>query len=127
MSLFEAIALHVYNDSEFQKPIRHYALNRLQEEPPLDKDEDEDEARSFRACVAAMRQGLWISELAEPLFGALAEILNIQLTISQCNEAEGRLRHTTYGNEGTPIHLLRVQENRFTLVEEEACSLSPRS
>ena len=125
MSLFEVIALHVYKDSEFQKPIRHYALNRLQEEPPLDKDEDE--ARFFHACVAAMRQeGLWISELAEPLFGAVAELLDIQLTITQYDEAEGRLRHTTYGNEGTPLHLLRVQENRFTLVEE-ACSLSPRS
>lgn len=125
MSLFEAIALHVYNDSEFQKPIRYYAMNRLQEEPPLDKDEDE--ARSFRACVAAMRQeGLWISELAEPLFGALAEILNIQLTITQYDETEGRLRRTTYGTQGTPLHLLRVQENRFTLVED-ACSPSPRS
>ena len=110
-SLFEAIALHVYNDSEFQKPIRHYALNRLQEEPPLDKDE----ARFFLTSVAAMRQGLWISELAEPLFGAVAELLDIQLTITQYrqDESDGRIHRTTYGEQGTPIHLVRVQENLF--------------
>lgn len=123
-SLFETLALHIYKDSEFQKPIRQFALNRLQEEPP--EHLDKDARRFFHACVAAMRQeGLWISELAEPLFAAIADLLDIQLTITQYDELEGRYRPTNYGEQGTPVHLLRVLENRFTLVE--ACSPSPRS
>jgi len=111
-SLFETLALQLYKDSEFQKPIRHFALNKLQETPPAHLNKEERQI--FYSCVAAMRQGgLWISELAEPLFDAVAELLDIQLTIYQYDEIEGRVRPTTYGEQGTPIHLVRVQENHF--------------
>lgn len=127
MSLFETLALQIYKDPEFQKPIRHFSLNKLQETPPPHLEKDKDATRFFRACVAAMRYNdMWISEMAEPLFGAVAELLDLHLTITQYDETEGRYRPTRYGDPtGTPLHLLRVQENRFTLVE--ACSPSPRS
>jgi len=117
MSLFEAIALRLYKDSEFQKPIRHFSLNKLQETPPAHLETDKEGRQFFHGCVAAMRhEGMWISELAEPLFQALAELLDIQLTITQYDKTEGRYRGTTYRDQGTPIHLLRVQENRFVAV-----------